>query len=402
MVKGGKTKVLHVFGNYLAPSQIWAYHLLKNFTSVEVHIAALHFLKYNFYDTSFHFIPNEFDAINLYKKELNGRQLLQCFQRLIIRSLPYLLKSYDKKIVDYILQNDIQLLHAHFGPIAWQYRKVAQQARIPLLVSFYGYDYEYYPRLNPAFKKHYQELFQMATLFFCEGSHGREILMEQGCPSEKIQIAPLGIEMDNIGFKIRNKKPGQLNLIQVASFAEKKGHIYTLKAFKQALNICPNIKLTLIGNAKEKEVKREVDNFIRVNNLSDYIKLHEFLPYAEIIEQLYQHHVFIHPSCYTTQLDCEGGAPIVLLDAQASGMPIISTVHCDIPEEVIHQKTGWLVEERDVNALSNAIRYFYQMESHDFEDFSRNARDFVEEKFDVKKNVTVLETSYRAISSISD
>lgn len=394
-----KIRVLQLFGNYLEPTQIWAYHLLKSFTSTEIHIAALHFLKNNFYHNTFRFIPNEFDTLNQYKKELDGRQVIQYFQKLLIRSLPYLLKSYDQKIVEYIHQNDLKILHAHFGPIAWQYRKVAQQAKIPFLVSFYGYDYEHYPKLNPAFKKHYKELFQIATLFFCEGSHGRKILMEQGCPPEKIKITPLGIDVSNISFQLRNKVPDQLNLIQVASFAEKKGHIYTLKAFKKALIDCPNIKLTLIGNTKEKEIKKEVDEFIRENNLFDYVRLYQFLPYAEVVEQLYQHHVFIHPSCYTAELDCEGGAPIVLLDAQASGMPIISTFHCDIPEEVIHQKSGWLVEERDVDGLSKAIRHFYNMRNSSFEDFSRNARDSVEEKFDIRKNAILLEHYYRNIAN---
>ena len=63
------------------------------------------------------------------------------------------------------------------------------------------------------------------------------------------------------------------------------------------------------------------------------------------------YHVFIQPSCYTATRDCEGGAPLVLLNAQATGMPVITTTHCDIPDEVIHNETGLLTAERDIEGL---------------------------------------------------
>ena len=44
-------------------------------------------------------------------------------------------------------------------------------------------------------------------------------------------------------------------------------------------------------------------------------------------------------------MDCEGGAPIVLLDAQATGLPIISTKHCDIPDEVSHKKSHFFISK---------------------------------------------------------
>ena len=53
--------------------------------------------------------------------------------------------------------------------------------------------------------------------------------------------------------------------------------------------------------------------------------------------------------------DTETGIPTVILQAQATGMPVISTKHADIPESVIHNKSGLLVEESDVKGLSESI-----------------------------------------------
>ncbi len=62
------------------------------------------------------------------------------------------------------------------------------------------------------------------------------------------------------------------------------------------------------------------------------------------------------PVATLKDMDCEGGAPVVLLDAQATGMPVISTTHCDIPDEVVHGETGLLSPEKDVGALAELIK----------------------------------------------
>ena len=390
-------KVLHLFGDYLKPSEVWAYNLLKFLPNLEVHVAALHYLKNNFYDPTFHFTTNELDALIQYKNALDRRKPIEAFHKLIIKSLPYFLGSYDNKLIRYAHEQHIDVLHAHFGPTAWKYKKIAEKLNIPFVVSFYGYDYEHYPKLNPEYNAYYRRLFQLATMFFCEGKHGKTILIKKGCPEDKISISRLGIDIAEITFRKRDKQVAELNLIQVASFTEKKGHLYTLRAFLSALYKCPNMKLTLIGGVKDENIKKEVDDFIRENNLESKVRVLHFLPYDQVIEQLYQHQVFIHPSCYTQDLDCEGGAPIVLLDAQASGMPIISTRHCDIPAEVIHGETGYLVGERDVDGLEKAIIYFYNMNADTLGEYSVKARAHVVKEYDIRTNAARLAEIYRSL-----
>jgi colanic acid/amylovoran biosynthesis glycosyltransferase len=68
-----------------------------------------------------------------------------------------------------------------------------------------------------------------------------------------------------------------------------------------------------------------------------------------------------NPSQWSEDGDCEGGAPVILLDAQARGLPVIATQHADIPFVVQHDVSGFLVPERDVNALKDAIIRFSQL-----------------------------------------
>jgi colanic acid/amylovoran biosynthesis glycosyltransferase len=124
----------------------------------------------------------------------------------------------------------------------------------------------------------------------------------------------------------------------------------------------------------------------------DFLKLHDFMR---------DYHVFIHPSFRTSTKDCEGGAPIVLLDAQATGMPVISTLHCDIPQEVVHGSTGLLVPERDVDGLAAAITRFYEMDQLEYDGFASKARSHVVDQFDARECAARMADIYRGTQSVT-
>ena len=107
--------------------------------------------------------------------------------------------------------------------------------------------------------------------------------------------------------------------------------------------------------------------------------------------------MFIHPSREAADGDCEGGAPIVLLDAQATGLPAISTRHCDIPEEVLDGESGLLVSEGDTEALAHCIRTFYGMGQQEYDAFAHAGRAHVETCFDIRVNATSLRSIYEEL-----
>jgi colanic acid/amylovoran biosynthesis glycosyltransferase len=78
-------------------------------------------------------------------------------------------------------------------------------------------------------------------------------------------------------------------------------------------------------------------------------------PHAEVIGRLAAAAVVIHPSVTARDGDSEGGAPTVLLEAQAVGTPIVTTRHADIPHVVPEGPGVWLCDERDVPSLGDAL-----------------------------------------------
>jgi len=151
--------------------------------------------------------------------------------------------------------------------------------------------------------------------------------------------------------------------------------------------------LTIVGSG-DKSIYNELMQFIRENKLQEKVQLLAEIDFHKLHSFLDDYDVFIHPSCYADNMDCEGGAPIVLLDAQACGLPVISTTHCDIPDEVIHEKTGLLTPEKDVLALAQSINKFYKMGKEEYQSYSKNARKHVEENYAVKKNALQLKKVY--------
>ncbi len=379
-----KITALQGFFQYLDYTENWAFKLIRNIPKTQNIIIAKEFLRYNFYPVDFTYIEFPVKRIDIENKNF----LIKVYNRLVY----YLLRLYPSYVKYLLNGKKVDIIHSHFAYAGYDYLSLAKKLNIPHVVSFYGLDYEFLPYNWREWDKRYKKLFKTADLFICEGKHGTKILKEKGCPPEKIVVNKLGVEVDSIPFYKRDKKKNSLKLVQIASFREKKGHIYTVKAFHRALQNCPNMTLTLVGTGSTRErvkglvKKLHIENKVKFIDIIDYTKLYEFLKNFD---------VFIHPSCYAENRDCEGGAPIVLLDAQATGMPVISTHHCDIPDEVIHGKTGFLSDEKDIESIAKNIEIFYKMDKDMYLLFSYNARKHVEKEYDIRKNAEKLYLLYK-------
>lgn len=392
-MSGNKIRVLHLFENYLHTSQNWAFNVINNLEKVQSFVCSYKNVNKEFYSSEITeiAIPSYVND-NLVHEKRNSRLFLMGD---LVRRLNYKLSNarFLSYLSNQIKENNIGIIHCHFANIGWHMLPLKKMTGLPFVVSFYGFDYESLPYSFPKWKARYAKLFEIADLFICEGPHGASILKGMGCRNEKIRVVNLGVEFDAIYYFQREKKPGELSLLQMSNYSEKKGHIYTVKAFKKALEKCPGMTLTLVGSGYT-STENEIKAFISDNGLQQSVKMINRIPAAEMYRFMHAQHIFIQPSCYAANRDCEGGAPIVLLDAQATGMPVISTRHCDIPEEVIDNKTGFLSDERDVDGLAASIQKFYEMGQEDYNNFSKAARTYVGEKFDVKNTSKKMEMVY--------
>lgn len=272
--------------------------------------------------------------------------------------------SHQKQVAQ---QLNAHILHSHFGDRGWADIEVVQSAGLKHIVTFYGFDVNRLPLLHPKWKTRYTQLFDHVTRVLCEGTHMAECIQKLGCPQEKIQVQHLGIDLEGIPFKPRIWSPGEpLRFLIAASFREKKGIPYALEALGRLKNDFP-LEITLIGDATRED--RSIKEKGKILNIIDQYQLHPnirmlgFQPMDVLYKEAYQHHIFLSPSVTAEDGDTEGGAPVTILEMLASGMPVISTRHCDIPSIIQHGESGLLAEERNAEELVQHIQWLTQNRS---------------------------------------
>lgn len=387
-------KILHLFDLYLPHTMNWAYRLMRAVPNVQNWAAAAWMVGNEYFSPDIRFFVRPFQRLTGWLPESEWRS--EWFSSRLIRSEHYrplyrnwLLRRLEKERPD--------VLHAHFAPVGFHYLELAKRLDVPLVTSFYGYDYESLPFKKTAWRERYRRLFNEAAGITCAGEHGRDVLIRQGCPAGKITVLPMSMQPDEFPFLERKKQPGQLKLVQVATITGKKGYMDTLQAVALARRQCPNLQLTIAGEHYDQNLVRAMWHFMRTHHLEEYTNWLGFVPHGQLPRFFHQFDAFIHPSRYTAQRDCEGG-PVSILEAQSTGLPVIASTHFDIPSEVRHGQTGLLAPENDPDALADHIRRFYFMEDIEYQQFSRNARRHVEQNFDVKNTALQLRALYESLT----
>jgi colanic acid/amylovoran biosynthesis glycosyltransferase len=276
-----------------------------------------------------------------------------------------------------------QIVHSHFGNVGWANYKAVKRIGARHIVTFYGLDVSLLPKLHPHWRARYRELFLIVNRVLCEGPHMARCIIELGCPQEKVGVHHLGVRVDEIPYRPRSWQPGTpLRVLIAATFREKKGIPYALAALGAIRREVP-VQLTVIGDAtaelRSQDEKARILAALEEYGLKPQTRLLGFCAYEKFLKEAYDHHVFLSPSVTATDGDTEGGAPVGIIQMAASGMPIVSTRHCDIPNAL--PTSAELAEERDGPGLVHRLRWLVE-NAGNWEPELAEARRHVELKFD--------------------
>ena len=297
-----------------------------------------------------------------------------------------------------IKEKSVQVLHAHFGHVGCQVLPVKIRTSLPLITTFYGIDVSCTPFLKK-WRDSYKKLFAEGDLFLVEGPFMQNRLIELGCDANKIQIQRIAIITKNYPYreripKLKNKP---VRLLFCGRFREKKGIILALDAVMQAHQVYQNFKFVVIGDG---ELWDQVEERVDRNRMKPYTKLLGFQPHNIMIEEMYAADLFIHPSITAIDGDSEGGAPTTILEAQACGLPVISTTHADIPNVVIPGGSALLSPERDIESLRDNLLFLLNNQEQ-WSKMGKLGRTFIEENHEITKEVIRLEERYHTIAKLS-
>ncbi len=345
--------------------EITTYDILKRTHYFKLSsIARENLFKFAFYFTKF-FFHNVFNSTFSKKKLIRNIKL-----------------AFFSVIIDRI---GFDLIHAHFGFVGNYCLPMKEIINKPLLTSFYGFD----AAINDGHV--YTELFRNCKNITVLSNDMKNDLLKLGCPENKILIHHLGIDLNKFKYTERYINPiEKIHFLSIGRFVEKKGIIITIKAFYHLQLEYKNVELSIIGDG---EMRYEIEELINNLEIQDKVTLLGLQSLEKVIIEIHRSHIFVLPSITAKSGDKEG-TPTVLIEAQATGMPVISTYHAGIPEVVINNKTGYLVEERDSCSLYKKMKYMVEQPKI-WNKLGKNGRKHIEENYNISNQVEKLEYIYK-------
>jgi glycosyltransferase involved in cell wall biosynthesis len=248
-----------------------------------------------------------------------------------------------------LLEGPFDLIHGHFGPRILQ--GAAWLARgVPMVVSIYGYDATRLLR-DLCWIERYRWAAAHGATFVTLAQSMADRLISRGIPGDRVRLIRLGVALDEHEYDPQ-PAPREPRFVFIGRLVEKKGAESLIRAM-QLLGRIHDRRATveMIGSGPlEPALRQLVDDL----GIGDRVRFAGSIPFSGLFDRLHGATALVQPSVVAADGDSEG-APMVLMHAQAAGVPCITTAHAGNPEVLPPQSQAYVVPERDPAALARAM-----------------------------------------------
>ena len=310
-------------------------------------------------------------------------------------------KAY-KKIKEIIREFKPDIVHTHAAKAGALGRRAAHKCKVPVIVhTFHGHVFHSYfgKAKTTLFKKIEQNLAKKSTGIIAISEQQKHELSEihNICPADKIKIIPLGFDLDK--FRVNNEEnrivirekyaiqPHEVAIAIVGRLAPIKDHAFFLDVIERVIgeDKLP-IRVFIVGDGSEAGTIRERVNAINTNfpgliTMTSWItNIGEFNSGMDII-------------ALTSKNE---GTPVSLIEAQAGGLPVISTDVGGVKDIVANEKTGFIVPVNNLELYAEKLKKLVTDQKLR-KKMSQNGWDHVREQFHYTRLVKNMEDYYREL-----
>jgi colanic acid/amylovoran biosynthesis glycosyltransferase len=287
-----------------------------------------------------------------------------------------------------------RLVYAHFAPDGHAALQLAERLGVPLVTALHGYDVTMsdhaigQTRLGREYLRGRAQLQKKGALFLSCSKFVRRRGLEMGYPAERTIVHRIGVDVERFRPPVAGRR--EKIVLFVGRLVEKKGCASLIEAMAEVQRRCPAAELVVIGSGEllADYQTRAAAGRIRCRFLGTQ-------PPNVVQEWMARAAVFCVPSVVAASGDAEGFG-MVFIEAQAMGLPVVSTYSGGIPEAVKNRETGLLVNERDPRALAEAILAL--IESNElWQRFSLAGRKRVVENFNLVRQTERLEEVFEQL-----
>ena len=255
----------------------------------------------------------------------------------------------------YAVSEDVRLLHFHYLTDARFLLGLQRRTGLPSVVSVYGYDVAAFPKYARGLGAHYlRPIFGRLDMFLAMSDDMRRDLVALGCPDAKIRVHYHGSDTRRFRWPQRvHARDAPLNILCCGRQVQAKGQHLVLEALRRINGHARHdFRVTFVGDGP---LRRQLNAMVERYGWQSRVRFMGHLPYTSdaLVQQFRDADIFAHPSFTVDHL--KEGIPGTIVEAMASGMPVVATWHAGIPEVIEHGRDGLLVSEEDVDGLAGAL-----------------------------------------------
>jgi colanic acid/amylovoran biosynthesis glycosyltransferase len=287
-----------------------------------------------------------------------------------------------------------RLVYAHFAPDGYAAMQLADALGVPLVTALHGFDVTMTDqaigatRLGREYLRGRSALQKMGALFLACSAFVRGRALELGYPAERTIVHSIGADIKT--FQPPAAGHRQKIVLFVGRLVEKKDCGSLIEAMAEVERHSPAAELVVIGGGpllSHYEAQARALG-VRCRFLGTQ-------PSSVVKHWMALAAVFCVPSVVAASGDAEGFG-IVFIEAQAMGLPVVSTFSGGIPEAVRDGETGLLVKERDPHGLAQAILRLLESDEL-WQRFSLAGRRNVENHFNLAQQTGRLEKVFERL-----
>jgi colanic acid/amylovoran biosynthesis glycosyltransferase len=288
-------------------------------------------------------------------------------------------RGANESLARFLRTKKVRVVLAEYGPTAVSLVDLCQQANLPLVAHFHGYD-AYHHEVLEANRVAYARLFRMAAAVVAVSHDMVHQLIALGAPENKVFYNSYGVDPGM--FSPGDPSANPPDFLSVGRFVDKKAPQLTILAFHRALREAPQARLRMVGDGPLREACCQM---VLALGLKDRVEFLGKQKPEEVSRLMRRARAFVQHSVTASYGDCEG-TPVAVLEASASGLPILATRHAGIKEAVVEAETGLLVEERDVEGMArNIVRMVKEPETA--REMGVNGRGYVNRHYAMEKAI---------------
>jgi colanic acid/amylovoran biosynthesis glycosyltransferase len=264
--------------------------------------------------------------------------------------LKYVLKTnlLDHSIKYFLRKNRIDIILAEYGPTGCAILDIAKELRIPLIVHFHGYDASSV-KLIDKYREQYQLLFQYASKVIAVSLKMKSDLIKLGANEDKVIYSPCGPSLVFADIVPDYDHSGSVCF--VGRFVDKKAPYILIEVMNRVLKKGVTFKLVMAGDGVLLDSCR---NLARIYGLEKYITFPGAVDQSEVKNIMRNSFCYIQHSVTSADGETEG-TPVSVTEASLAGLPVISTNHAGISDVILHNETGFLVDEFDVDSMTEYL-----------------------------------------------